>query len=58
MFTGFEDSELMAGGLYDYEIGSQSGYDANIGQEDGIFAQDDWRLSRRLTVNLGLRWDI
>lgn len=24
----------------------------------GFFAQDDWRLTRRLTVNAGLRWDL
>ncbi|MFB3779589.1 MAG: TonB-dependent receptor domain-containing protein [Bryobacteraceae bacterium] len=24
----------------------------------GFYAQDDWRLSRRLTLNLGVRWDL
>ena len=56
-FTGYEVSELLAGGMDNYQIGSQAGYFANIAQEDGIFAQDDWRYNRRLTLNLGLRWD-
>jgi hypothetical protein len=57
-FTGYEVSELLAGGMDNYQIGSQAGFFANIGQEDGIFAQDDWRFNRRLTLNLGMRWDL
>jgi hypothetical protein len=57
-FTGYEVSELLAGGVDNYQIGAQAGYFSNIGQEDGIFAQDDWRVNRRLTVNLGMRWDL
>jgi hypothetical protein len=57
-FTGYEVSELLAGGVDNYQIGSQAGYFSNIGQEDGLFVQDDWRITRHLTVNLGMRWDL
>ena len=57
-FTGYEPSELLVGGADNYQIGAQNGYFGNISQEDAVYAQDDWRVTRRLTLNLGLRWDL
>ncbi len=57
LFAGYEPAELLVGGVMNYQIGSQSGYFANVEQEDGIFGQDEWRVNRRLTLNLGVRWD-
>jgi Carboxypeptidase regulatory-like domain len=57
-FTGFPTSEMLIGFTDTYTIGAQSGYYSNISYEDGFFAQDEWRLSTRLTLQLGLRYDI
>ncbi len=57
-FTGYEESEMLVGAADNYNIGAQTGYFANISQEDAVFAQDDWRVSKRLTLNLGVRWDL
>ena len=27
------------------------------GWEDGFYFADDWRMTRKLTLNLGLRWE-
>jgi len=56
-FTGFEDSELLAGFMGAYEAGAFSGYYNTRGWENGFFGQDDFRVNRRLTLNLGLRYD-
>jgi outer membrane receptor protein involved in Fe transport len=39
-----------------YNIGDGS-FQTNNFHRVGAFAQDDWQLNRKLTLNLGLRWD-
>jgi hypothetical protein len=55
-FTGYEVSEILAG-FPDYEIGQFQGLYQTRSWETGYFAQDDWHVSNRLTLNLGVRYD-
>jgi len=55
-FTGYEASEVLAG-FADYEIGQFNGLYQTRSWETGYFAQDDWRVNNRLTLNLGVRYD-
>jgi hypothetical protein len=57
-FTGYEPSELLAGFIDNYSIGAQSGFFGTRNYEIGVFAQDDWQVNPRLTLNLGIRYDI
>ena len=57
-FTGYEPAELLAGFIDNYSIGSQSGFFGTRNFEYGIFGQDDWKITPRLTLNLGIRYDI
>ena len=41
-----------------YSIGAQSGFFGTRNYEIGAFAQDDWKLLPRLTLNLGIRYDV
>ena len=56
-FTGYETSELLSG-FTDYRIGVASIYFNTKNIEDGFFAQDDWKVTPRLTLNLGVRYDL
>jgi hypothetical protein len=57
-FTGYEPSELLAGFIDNYSIGAQSGFFGTRNYEMGFFAQDDWKVTQRLTLNLGVRYDL
>jgi len=57
-FTGFPTAEMLIGFTDSYSIGAQNGFFSNIAWENGFFAQDEWRLKPRLTLQLGVRYDI
>ena len=56
-FTGYEVSELLAGFIDNYSVSVPNTVDTRS-WETGYFGQDDWRVSPRLTFNLGLRYDL
>lgn len=56
--TGYEVADLLAGWMANYSVGPALGFSHTRNWETGFYAQDDWRISRRLTLNLGLRYDV
>lgn len=56
-FTGYDTSELLAGFVDSYSIAVTNKIRTRS-WETGYFAQDDWKVSSRLTLNLGLRYDL
>ena len=56
--TSYEVSDLLAGFVDGYAHGTTFGTVGTRSWENGFFAQDDYRVSPRLTLNLGLRYDI
>jgi hypothetical protein len=56
--TGYEVSDLLAGYVNNYFVGPAGGFAHTRNWENGWYGQDDWRITRRLTLNLGLRYDL
>jgi hypothetical protein len=55
--TGFEQSDLLIGFVRQYSVGPPFGTVGTRNWENAGFAQDDWRVNNRLTLNLGLRYE-
>lgn len=55
--TGFEQADLLIGFMCSYQIGTQVGDIITRNYENAVFAQDDWKISSKLTLNAGLRYE-
>lgn len=56
-WTGYDVSEALVG-FSSYSLGASSDFFDTTNWETGYFAQDDWKVNRRLTLNLGFRYDL
>jgi hypothetical protein len=56
-WTGYDASEALVG-FSNYTLGASSDFFDTHNWETGYFGQDDWKITKRLTLNLGLRYDL
>jgi hypothetical protein len=56
--TGYEVTDLLVGFTHQYSVGPVLGDSETRNWETGYYAQDDWHISRKLTLNLGIRYDL
>ena len=59
-FTGYSGTDVLAGFVNDFEagVGVPQGFIDTRNWHTAYFAQDDWKVTPRLTLNLGLRYEL
>lgn len=55
--TGYADADFFLGAASSYSQRKNAPFNRSRLQEFDFYAQDNYRVSRRLTLNLGLRWE-
>ena len=55
-FTGSGVADMLANQMHDAQISGDDNV-ADTRWYDAAYFQDDWKLNRKTTLNLGLRWD-
>jgi hypothetical protein len=57
-YTGWDTSEDLVGFVNTYELANATNLYHTRTYEMGYFGEDDWKITSRLTLNLGLRYDL
>jgi hypothetical protein len=56
--TGFVDADFFLGAASSYSQVKNAPYGNFRKHEVGLYIQDNWRVTRSLTINAGLRWEV